>query len=98
MQSTQTEQMQRPVLPRDILLAKAKAFREIQGAPVDKVKKVEPVQLSMPVNPDAQTQSHAGPDLESARRLAREVGRQFDEKTYDIPAFIRKNQRPPEQV
>ena len=83
-------------MPRDILLAKAKAFREIQSTSSDKVKKVEPVQLSMPVNPDAQ--ASAGPDLESARRLAREVGRQFDEKTYDIPAFIRKNQRPPEQV
>jgi cell division protein FtsZ len=100
MHTPQMDQMQRPVLPRDILLAKAKAFREIQNTSIDKTKKVEPVQLSMPVNPDmqSQSQSNAGPDLDSARRLAREVGRQFDEKTYDIPAFIRKNQRPPEQV
>jgi cell division protein FtsZ len=91
------ETNQKPVLPRDILLAKARAFRESQSTTVDsKIKKPEPVQLSMPVNADAGQSS--GPDLESARRLAREVGRQFDEKTYDIPAFIRKNQRPPEQL
>jgi len=98
MPATHEQNLQKPVLPRDILLAKARAFREIQSNGNDKVKRSEPVQLSMPVNPDAQMNSNSsgGPDLESARKLAREVGRQFDEKTYDIPAFIRKNQRPQE--
>lgn len=98
MPSTQEQNLQKPVLPRDILLAKARAFREIQSSGGEKIKRSEPVQLSMPVNPDAQmnSQNSNAPDLESARKLAREVGRQFDEKTYDIPAFIRKNQRPQE--
>ncbi|MCC6278065.1 MAG: cell division protein FtsZ [Oligoflexia bacterium] len=76
------------LLPRDILLAKARAFRESQEG---KLKKPEPVQLSMNV-----AHENAGPDLESARRLAREMGKQFDDKNYEIPAFIRKNQRPTE--
>lgn len=102
MASTQEPGSSKPVLPRDILLAKARAFRESQTTDT-KVKRPEPVQLSMPVNPDAKFDAGkegipTGPDLESARRLAKEVGRQFDEKTYDIPAFIRKNQRPPEQI
>ncbi len=97
MPATQDQNMSKPVLPRDILLAKARAFREIQSTGGDKTTRPEPVQLSMPVNPDAQMNSQSnGPDLESARKLAKEVGRQFDEKTYDIPAFIRKNQRPQE--
>lgn len=93
--SAQTEEGvdKKSVLPRDMLLAKAKAFR--QNGPEAKVKKVEPVQLSMPManSPEAQ---NSGPDLEGAKRMAREMGRQFDEKTYDIPAFIRKSQRPPD--
>jgi cell division protein FtsZ len=103
MAETRDQTVQKPVLPRDILLAKAKAFREIQSANQDvKSKRVEPIQLSMPVSADSVPATgqgsgpNQGPDLESARRLAREVGRQFDEKTYDIPAFIRKNQRPQE--
>ncbi len=98
MPATHEQSLQKPILPRDILLAKARAFREIQSTGSDKTKRAEPVQLSMPVNPDAQliNNNSSGPDLESARKLAREVGRQFDEKSYDIPAFIRKNQRPQE--
>jgi cell division protein FtsZ len=85
-------------LPRDILLAKAKAFREMNAQTEARVKKPEGVQLSMPVNPEPpQQQQVQGPDLESAKRLAREVGRQLDDKNYEIPAFIRKNQlRSPE--
>ncbi|CAM6001610.1 unnamed protein product [Sphagnum balticum] len=90
----------KPILPRDILLAKAKAFREIQNSSQQQLKnrRPEPVQLTMPVAPEGNPSTSTGPDLESARRLAREVGRQFDEKSYDIPAFIRKNQRPPEPL
>jgi cell division protein FtsZ len=86
--------LQKPILPRDALLAKVRAFRESQTSPGPIVKKQEPVQLTMPVAP--QETLGQGADLDSARKLAREMGRQFDEKTYDIPAFIRKNQRPPE--
>ena len=92
------ETVQRPILPRDALLAKVRAFRESQ----DRTKhRAEPVQLTMPVNPG---ETGPTPDLESAKRLARDVANKdlgrdlgrYDEKTYDIPAFIRKNQRPPE--
>ncbi|MDZ4678014.1 MAG: cell division protein FtsZ [Oligoflexia bacterium] len=93
--SVPKENGQRPVLPRDILLAKARAFRESINTDV-KIKRQEPVQLTMPVAPSAPENNMGGSDLDSARRMAREMGRQFDEKTYDIPAFIRKNQRPPD--
>lgn len=66
----------KPILPRDILLAKARAFRESQTQV--KGASEEPVQLSMKM-----------PDLESAKKMAQQVG-----SNYDIPAFIRKNQRP----
>lgn len=75
-------------LPRDILLAKARAWKETQSGDTTRVKKQDPVQLSMNVE-----SQHRQPDLESARRLAREMGRQYDDKAYDIPAFIRKGQR-----
>ncbi len=93
MPTAREQQFQKPVLPRDVLLAKARAFRELQNTGEPRSAK-EPVQLSMPVNANAP--ENTGPDLDSARRLAREMGRQFDEKSYDIPAFIRKSQRPPD--
>ena len=98
MPQAREQALQKPVLPRDALLAKVRAFRESQTAQHDaKFKKQEPVQLSMPVNsPEMPVNNSNGPDLDTARKLAREMGRQFDEKTYDIPAFIRKNQRPHE--
>jgi hypothetical protein len=55
----------------------------------------------MPVNPENPLNpavNPTGPDLESARRLARDLGRPAEEKNYDIPAFIRKNQRPTDQI
>jgi cell division protein FtsZ len=88
MPQAREQSLQRPILPRDALLAKVRAFRESQSGP--NLKKSEPEQLSMPVAP------HSHSDLDTAKRLAREMGRNFDEKTYDIPAFIRKNQRPSE--
>jgi len=82
----------KPVLPRDMLLAKARMYREAVSGDRNTQKRSEPVQLSMPVeNPVA---SGREPDLESARRMARDVGRALDEKNYDIPAFIRKQQPP----
>lgn len=92
----ETQNVQKPVLPRDILLAKARAFREGQAAlHTDRGPRSEPVQLTMPMPENLKAE---GPDLESARRLARQMeiqgGSSFDEKNYDIPAFIRKNQRP----
>ncbi len=69
---------QRPVLPRDILLAKARAFRESQS--YVKPQPEQPVQLTMPM-----------PDLETAKKMAQQMA---PRENYEIPAFIRKNQKP----
>lgn len=68
----------KPVLPRDILLAKARAFRDAQQPLPSRVKTPEPEQLSMKM-----------PDLESAKKIAQQM-----EGQYDVPAFMRKNQNP----
>ncbi len=66
---------------RDLLLAKARAFRENQES-----KKVQqPEQLSM--NVDMEKES-----LEEARRMAREVATSPFPQNLDVPAFIRKKQ------
>lgn len=68
---------------RDILLAKARAFKESQEI---KSKYTQPEQLSM--NVDLEQQS-----LEDARRLAREVlSSPFTNQNLEVPAFIRKRQ------
>lgn len=77
MPDTSGQTVQKPILPRDILLAKARAFREAQSTV--KVNREEPVQLSMKM-----------PDLDTAKKMAEAVKTR---ENYDIPAFIRKNQR-----
>lgn len=68
---------------RDLLLAKARAFKESQEI---KSKYSHPEQLSM--NVDLEQQS-----LEEARRLAREVlSSPFTNQNLEVPAFIRKRQ------
>jgi len=64
---------------RDLLLAKARAFRENQ----ETRKPHQPEQLSM--NVDLERES-----LEEARRLAREVATSPYPQNLDVPAFIRK--------
>lgn len=65
------------VTARDLLLAKARAFRESQES---KTKQIQPEQLSMDV------------DLDEARRMAREVASSPFPQNLDVPAFIRKKQ------
>lgn len=75
---------QTAVSARDMLIAKAKAFKESQDL---KNKHQSPEQLSM--NVDAQEQQ----SLEEARRMAREVlSSPFSGKNLEVPAFIRKRQ------
>jgi len=73
----------KPQLPRDMLLAKAKAYRESQ-AQMNKAQ--QPEQLSMNVEGDSDP-------LASARRLAREVaGSPFDAGDLEVPSYLRKKQ------
>lgn len=67
---------------RDLLLAKARAFRENQEI---KSRQSQPEQLTM--NVDLERES-----LEDARRLAREVATSPFPQNLDVPAFIRKKQ------
>jgi len=67
---------------RDILMAKARAFKESQEL---KLKYAQPEQMSMNIETD--------PSLEDARRMAREVlSSPFGNQNLDVPAFIRKRQ------
>jgi cell division protein FtsZ len=69
-------------LPRDILLAKAKAYRESQ------TKRSSPSseQMSMNVEDDSDP-------LTAARRMAREVIKApFDAESLEVPAYLRRNQ------
>ncbi|PIS11842.1 MAG: cell division protein FtsZ [Bdellovibrio sp. CG10_big_fil_rev_8_21_14_0_10_47_8] len=69
---------------RDMLVAKAKAFKESQDL---KQKHHQPEQLSMNVDPNEQQ------SLEDARRMAREVlSSPFAGQNLEVPAFIRKRQ------
>lgn len=68
---------------RDMLIAKAKAFKESQDL---KHRHHQPEQLSMNVDPNEQS-------LEEARRMAREVlSSPFSNQNLEVPAFIRKRQ------
>ena len=84
-QSNDVESVPESVLTaRDMLVAKAKAFREGQEI---RQKHAAPEQLSM--NVDTQEQ----PTLEEARRMAREVlSSPFSGQNLEVPAFIRKRQ------
>ncbi len=67
-------------LPRDILLAKAKAYRESQQTQGEGM----PQQLSMNVENDEEA-------LQSARRLAEEVVKSpFDANNLDVPSYLRR--------
>ena len=67
---------------RDLLLAKAKAFKESQEL---KTKYQNPEQLAMNIDQDA--------SLDEARRMAREVlTSPFAQQNLEVPAFIRKRQ------
>ncbi|MCB0363347.1 MAG: cell division protein FtsZ, partial [Bdellovibrionales bacterium] len=71
---------EKPRLPRDILLAKAKAYRESQA----KIPSSHPEQLSMNVEEESEA-------LAAARRLAREVARSpFDAENLEVPSYLRK--------
>lgn len=68
-------------LPRDILLAKARQYRETQTV---RSRTPQPEQLSM----DMENSENS---LEMARRLANEIVKSpFDSKNLDIPAFLRR--------
>lgn len=70
------------VSSRELLLAKAKAFKESQEI---KTKHQSPEQLSMNMEQDQ--------SLEEARRMAREVlTSPFAQQNLEVPAFIRKRQ------
>jgi cell division protein FtsZ len=72
------------VSARDMLIAKAKAFKETLSVAQ---KHAQPEQLSM--NVDSEQQS-----LEEARRMAREVlSSPFTNQNLEVPAFIRKRQQ-----
>ena len=74
-------------LPRDILLAKVRQYRESQNQ-----RQAQPEQLSMNVDNES--------PLEAARRLASEIVKSpFDSRNLDIPAFLRRKaqQRPDEE-
>lgn len=71
-------------LPRDVLLAKARQYRDTQAL---RQKQGAPEQLSMDV------ENGVG-SLEMARRLANEIVKSpFDTKNLDVPAFLRRKQR-----
>lgn len=76
-------QIETAVSPRDLLLAKARAFKETQGL---KDRHNSPEQLSMNVDQEQQS-------LEEARRMAREVlSSPFSSQNLEVPSFIRKKQ------
>jgi len=69
--------------PRDMLMAKARAFKESQDL---KSRHQAPEQLSMNVDQEQQS-------LEEARKMAREVlSSPFAGQNLEVPAFIRKKQ------
>lgn len=71
-----------PINSRDLLMAKARAFKESQEL---KAKFSQPEQLSMNMDSD--------PSLDEARRMAREVlSSPFGQSNLEVPAFIRKRQ------
>lgn len=83
---SQAQSNDRP-LPRDILLAKVRQYRESQNQ-----RQPQPEQLSMDVGNES--------PLEAARRLASEIVKSpFDSRNLDIPAFLRRkiHQKPEDE-
>jgi cell division protein FtsZ len=75
----------RSLLPRDRLIAKARAYRQSRGP--DEMTDEKQEQLVMDIE-------HKESPLEEARRLAERVSKSpFDPKTLDIPAYIRRQAR-----
>ena len=73
--------VQEAISPRDMLLAKYKAFKESQDL---KARHSNPEQLSMNMDQNS---------LEEARKMAREVlSSPFANQNLEVPAFIRKKQ------
>ena len=73
-------------LPRDLLLAKARAY---QQAVKTRSPEAAPEQLKMDLESP----------LEAARRLAQRVSHSpFDSKTLDVPAFLRRQQGPDTKI
>ena len=73
-------------LPRDLLLAKVRQYRETQA----KRSAGQPEQLEM-LGTEPETQESS---LEAARRLASEIVRSpFDPKNLDVPTFLRRKAR-----
>ncbi|MES2962552.1 MAG: cell division protein FtsZ [Bdellovibrionota bacterium] len=80
---SETVQSEKP-LPRDVLLAKARQYRDTQAL---RQKQGAPEQLSMDV------ENGVG-SLEMARRLANEIVKSpFDTKNLEVPAFLRRKER-----
>tara|TARA_B100001248_G_scaffold262290_1_gene257333 strand:- start:11323 stop:12696 length:1374 start_codon:yes stop_codon:yes gene_type:complete len=78
-----TEPKEDKPLPRDVLLAKVKAYRESQGA---QQSESQPEQLKMELQQDD--------PVEAARKLAQEVTKSpYDNQSLDVPAYIRRQQR-----
>ncbi len=87
-QRTEAEVADKKVLPRDILLAKARAYRDNQ---MHSQRQPQPEQLSMDVE-------NGENSLEVARRLANEVMKApFDTKNLDVPAYLRRKQKDDDQ-
>ena len=70
---------QEKALPRDMLLAKVRAYKEQQ----QKDQKESPVQLSM--NMDGSAES-----LKNARKMAEKLKSPFDSSDLDVPSYLRK--------
>jgi len=65
------------LLPRDILLAKAKAYRDKQGQSV----RSELEQLSMQLSDESES---------SAKKFGEEIKSPFDSESLDVPSFLRR--------
>jgi len=75
------------LLPRDILLAKARAYRENQKR--KEMTGPEQLQMNVGVNPEEESA------LEAAKRMAQKsVHSPFDARTLDVPTYIRRQQGP----
>jgi cell division protein FtsZ len=81
------------LLPRDILLAKARAYRENQKR--KDMTGPGPEQLQMNVGANSEEESA----LEAAKRMAsKSVHSPFDARTLDVPTYIRRQQNPGTEI
>ncbi len=73
---------ERSMLPRDVLLAKARAYRETQSKP--EAASAQPEQLSMNMD-------EAMDPLALARKMAQEVSKSpFESENLDVPSYLRR--------